>query len=213
MLALFLVTLVLIWFYRKKAVYNPYEEALSHSSYYEVSYCRGETCTGEVCRILGEIAGHRRLVRDFRLPEERTGRKEEGPVLLIHESGIYVISSRNLEGSIRGNLSGRYWIQSFRDGWLFSCRNYIYNPFLENKRSLDAIRWRCRDMPKLPYYSIAVFGSKGFLETEGYMGENRWSLPLSGLAGTAAEIMRRNRRFLKPAEVELIYERLVGKDE
>ena len=204
-----LICLLVLWHYRKRMVYNPYDEKFSHSSYHEAAFGRKERCTEEVCRILQETAGEKRLLRNCLLSgngEEKT----EAEVLLIHESGIYVISSGNLEGAIRGNITGRYWIQSFRDGWLFPCRNFFYNPFLQNKRSLDVIQWSCRDMPGLPCYSLAVFGNRGYLETAGYMGDNRWAVPLQVLSVTVAQIMRHNRRFLRPAQISLISERLTG---
>ncbi len=207
MATVILLFLLVLWHYRKRMVYNPYDEKLSHSSYYEASFAGRQVCTEEIYRIFQETAGHKRLLRNCRLGEDGG---EEAEVLLIHESGIYVASSGNMEGTIRGSATGRYWTQSFREGWLFPCRNYFYNPFLYNKRSLDVIQWMCRDMPKLPCYSMAVFGNKGRLETAGYMGDNRWAIPLRTLSVTVANIMRHNRKFLLPAQVELIYERLMG---
>ena len=204
-----LVCLLVLWHYRKRMVYNPYDEKLSHSSYHEAAFGGKERCTQEVCRILRETAGARRLLTNCSLTGDGE-KKAEAEVLLIHESGIYVISSGNLEGVIRGNVMGRYWVQSFRDGWLFPCRNFFYNPFLQNKRSLDVVQWSCRDMPGLPCYSVAVFGNRGYLETAGYMGDNRWAVPLQALSVTIAWIMRQNRRFLRPAQIEQICERLKG---
>lgn len=169
MISILFLILIFIWFYKKRTSYNPYDISLSHSSYYECAFCREEKCTEEVLRILEPVAGHKRILKNVFLQGEKDGRAG-ADVVMIHESGIYVIHSANLEGVIAGNPQGRYWKQTFREGWLLACRNYLYNPFLENKKILDVMQWEFRDMPWLPYYSFAVFGNRGVLLTSGWMG-------------------------------------------
>ena len=203
---LFLI-LIFIWFYKKRTSYNPYDISLSHSSYYECAFCREEKCTEEVLRILEPVAGYKRILKNVFLQGEKDGRAG-ADVVMIHESGIYVIHSVHLEGVIAGNPQGRYWKQTFREGWLLACRNYLYNPFLENKKILDVMQWEFRDMPWLPYYSFAVFGNRGVLLTSGWMGENCFSLPVHALSSAVADVFRHNRRFLKEQDIERIYERM-----
>ena len=213
------ILLLIILQLKRRDYYNPYDEELSNSSYYDASFVRKEKFTDEICAMLNEMSGYKRLIKNFYFEREiREGSKrrrktrfvkELAEILLIHESGIFVINSQNLEGSIRGNEAGRYWIQSFRDGWFLGCRNYIVNPFMENKPVMDAMRWHCRDMPKLPFYSLAVFGKKGILETEGYMDENKWAVSIQSFPVVISDIMRQKRKFLRPEEVELVYDRLM----
>ena len=208
MLSLLLLLLIFIYMYKKRASYNPYDVKFSHSSYYECSFLQREPCTEEILGILRPVAGYKRILTDLSLAEEQ-GSTGSADVVMIHESGIYVIYSGNFPGVISGNPEGRYWIQSFREGRFLSCRNYLYNPFLENKRILDRMQWELKDMPWLPYYSIAVFGNKGRLATAGYMGENRFALPVYGLPAAVADIFRRNRRFLKEQDIDRICARLL----
>ncbi len=218
-LYLMLMGIATVWLIRKKDIYNPYEEALGNSGYHEASLLPKATCTEEICRLLEEISGKRRLIRDFVYQREiLVGRKrrkkarivtERGEILLIHEAGIFFITSADLEGNIRGNARGRYWIQSFRDGYVMPCRNYISNPFLENKKLADVIRWQCRDRSKLPFYYFAVFGRSGLLETEGEMEENKWALSIRNFPTVIAEVMRRKRKYLNAEEVEEVYRRIM----
>ena len=207
MISILFLILIFIWFYKKRTSYNPYDISLSHSSYYECAFCREEKCTEEVLRILEPVAGHKRILKNVFLQGEKDGRAG-ADVVMIHESGIYVIHSANLEGVIAGTPQGRYWKQTFREGWLLACRNYLYNPFLENKKILDVMQWEFRDMPWLPYYSFAVFGNRGVLLTSGWMGENCFSLPVHALSSVVADVFRHNRRFLKEQDIERIYERM-----
>ena len=199
MISILFLILIFIWFYKKRTSYNPYDISLSHSSYYECAFCREEKCTEEVLRILEPVAGHKRILKNVFLQGEKDGRAG-ADVVMIH--------SANLEGVIAGNPQGRYWKQTFREGWLLACRNYLYNPFLENKKILDVMQWEFRDMPWLPYYSFAVFGNRGVLLTSGWMGENCFSLPVHALSSAVADVFRHNRRFLKEQDIERIYERM-----
>ena len=194
--------------YRKRSTYNPYDAKYSHSSYYDCIFTSPEKCTERICSSIRQMAGCRRLLPAACLSGQEG--REGADLLLIHESGIYAVSSADLTGAISGNPFGRYWIQSFRDRFP-GCRNFFYSPFLINKRSLDLVQWECRDMPALPCYSLAVFGPKGILLTSGNLGENRWAVTLTDFPGLMADIMRHNRRYLKPEQVELIYERLTEK--
>lgn len=206
MVYVLILVLVILWYYKRRRYYNPYDEKYSHSSYYDCAFVSPESCAGEIYHIFRQVAGYKRILPAFRIVRREEGGKSV--VLFIHESGIFVVDARNLDGIIEGNPSGRYWKQIYREGWLFPCKNYISNPFLSNKRFLDRLQWEFRDMPKLPFYSIAVYGSDGQLRTAGYMGDNRWALPLQGFAAAVGQIVRQNRRFLKPEEVELIYKRI-----
>lgn len=205
MIILILLLAIFLWQYRKRTVYNPYETKYSRSAYEQVGFTPASRCTQDICRILSGMAGCRRFLHRFRV-----GTDGEAELILIHESGIYVICSADLEGTVSGNPAGRYWKQSFREGWLFACRNYIGNPFLTIKEWTDEIRWELRDMPEIPYYSLAVFGSRANLQTAGYLGDNCWSLTLSQVSVTVAQIMRKNRKYLKPEQVEQIYRKLIG---
>lgn len=130
MLSLLVLILLFIYMYKKRSSYNPYDVKYSHSSYYDCSFTKRETCTEEILDILRPVAGYKRILTDLCLTDE-LGRTGGADVVMIHESGIYVIYSGNFPGVISGNPEGRYWIQSFREGWFLSCRNYLYNPFLE----------------------------------------------------------------------------------
>lgn len=206
MLAAVILLMFFLWMYRKKVTYNPYDEKYSHSSYYDCIYTKPEKCTSEILSAIHQMAGQKRL-----LPGVSLSGHNGADLLLVHESGIYAVTSANLAGTVSGNPSGRYWIQSFRDRFP-ACRNYFYSPFLINKRSLDLVQWECRDMPALPCYSLAVFGPEGTLLTSGSLGENRWAVTLQEFPALMAGIMRHNRRYLKAEQVELIYARLAGKE-
>ena len=76
--------------YKKRASYNPYDVKYSHSSYYECSFTKREICTEEILDILRPVAGYKRILTDLCLTDE-LGRTGGADVVMIHESGIYVM--------------------------------------------------------------------------------------------------------------------------
>lgn len=210
--------ITIIWLIKKRESYNPYDESYWGSGYYQSSFTAKKRCTDEICQVLEQLSGHKQIVRDFMFEREiwegRKKRKklkrvpEQGEVLLIHEAGVFVITSYDLSGYISGNIQGRYWVQSLGDSAIGTCINYILNPFMENKKIADHIRWICRDIQKLQFYSFAVFGRNCELQTEGCMEENKWSVNMQNFPLMIADVVRMKRRYLKPEEVDLIYERL-----
>ena len=75
MLSLLVLILLFIYMYKKRASYNPYDVKYSHSSYYDCSFTKRETCTEEILDILRPVAGYKRILTDLCLTDElgRTG--------------------------------------------------------------------------------------------------------------------------------------------
>ncbi|TNE81479.1 MAG: NERD domain-containing protein [Bacteroidetes bacterium] len=78
--------------------------------------------------------------------------------LVISDYGIFVIETKNYKGRIYGSEHGQYWKQV-----LFKYKNELYNPILQNKAHINAVKNLLRDMPHLYYISIIVFSSKASL--------------------------------------------------
>ena len=110
MLTAVILLFLFIWLYRKKSTYNPYDVKYSHSSYYDCTFTGPEKCTERIRSAILQMAGYCRLLPASRLSGQEG--QAGADLLLIHESGIYAVTSADLAGSISGNPSGRYWIQS-----------------------------------------------------------------------------------------------------
>lgn len=203
MLTALILILLAVHIYRKNDIYNPYDTRMIHSSYYDAAYCKEGKCYEEVYEMLHRMAGYKRIFINCRFMKD--GMKYD--LIMLHESGIYVMETKDYTGWISGNPEGIYWIQDQgRESW-FSNKNYFYNPFLKIKSCIDILRWELKDMPWIPYYSLAVFGNRCRLELPNYMENERWAVPLNRFAYTIDDIFRHNKRFLKPEMVDEIYGR------
>lgn len=114
LLYLFIViTVFLVLFFtleRKKYEQTEYFKQ-THNSYWSVRSDKG--LYGEYCtyKYLKPLTGYKRFLFNCYLPKSNA-EKTEVDVILIHESGIYVLESKNYSGWIFGTETKPYWTQT-----------------------------------------------------------------------------------------------------
>ena len=86
----------------------------------------------KIYAILENLKGSKGMLPNCYLPLEN-GKTTEIDLILIHESGIYVIESKNFGGWIFGNDTQKFWTQSFSDGRGGSKKYKFYNPLWQNE--------------------------------------------------------------------------------
>lgn len=83
--------------------------------------------------------------------------------VFVSRHGIFVIEAKNYTGDIYGTEKGEQWTQTFAGGRGY--KKTFFNPLLQNKTHVKAIRALLRKYPNIPYYSIVAFGDNCFLPT------------------------------------------------
>ena len=119
---------------------------------------RGQRGEEKVYDTLEKLDGHKAVIRNCYLPTEN-GDVTEVDLILIHESGIYVVESKNYSGWIFGSENQRYWTQSFSDGKGGSQKYKFYNPIWQNDTHIKALQWVLGDT-QVNIYSYIVFGDE-----------------------------------------------------
>jgi uncharacterized protein YneF (UPF0154 family) len=76
---------------------------------------------------LETIKGHHKTLTNVYIPKG-DGKTTEIDLVYIHETGIYVIESKNYSGWIFGNETSKFWTQTFKTGQ----KERFYNPILQN---------------------------------------------------------------------------------
>ncbi|HJC57745.1 MAG TPA: NERD domain-containing protein [Candidatus Eisenbergiella intestinipullorum] len=179
---------------------------LSHSSYYDVAYGGEKKCAAQAAAILRDVSGYGKILSGWRYLSG------DGPVLadvvLIHETGVYVLETKDYTGWIFGDPREEYWVQMLDGGRYTSCRNYFYNPLLQTQACIDAMKEVLSDMKWLPLYSLAVFGNGCELENAGLSDESRKIIRLKQLSYTMYGMVRASRTFLSRQVIDEIEERL-----
>ena len=75
---------------------------------------------------------------------------------MLHETGIYVFESKNYSGWIFGNENGQYWTQFLNK----STKNRFYNPILQNKTHISALKQYLKLDEKTRIFSYIVFSQR-----------------------------------------------------
>ena len=79
-------------------------------------------------------------------------------MIFLHESGLYVIESKNYSGWIFGNEEQDHWTQCLRGKFHTTQKHSFYNPLLQNETHICALMELLKD-DTIPYYSYVVFGN------------------------------------------------------
>jgi hypothetical protein len=104
-------------------------------------------------RIMQNTNGYYRILRNL-YALKPNGEYAEIDIVFIHESGIYVIESKNYSGWIFGEESSRQWCQLFANGR----KNFFYNPIMQNRKHIVAIQKHLGSVSSQMIYSWIVFG-------------------------------------------------------
>lgn len=104
---------------------------------------------------LESIQGKHKILTNVYLPKE-DGETTEIDLIYIHETGIYVIESKNYSGWIFGNENSRYWMQTFEKGR----KERLYNPIWQNSTHIKNLARFLKTIDLKHFKSIIVFSER-----------------------------------------------------
>ena len=114
----------------------------------------GEQFESLVFSRLKRCPGHWGLFTNLYIPTGQSSDYNEVDVLMIHETGIYVIECKDHKGTVEGEAGARLWHTRYKSGKEFP----FYNPIRQNRDHI-AILSRLLGVPKSAFRSWIVFGS------------------------------------------------------
>lgn len=178
----------------------------THLSFTAVLRDKGRSGEFDTYNAVKNLGGYKRFLFNVYVPKEN-GETSELDVILLHESGIYVLESKNYGGWIFGSESQPYWTQTLPAGRKQSQKNRFYNPILQNKGHIKWLHAFLKD-DTLHFYSYIVFSDhcvlKNITLTSGnHFVANRCAL-LSMLQANAAA----KGAQLSPEKIDELYEKL-----
>ena len=88
--------------------------------------------------------------------ERDNGYISEIDLVFIHETGIYVIESKNYSGWIYGNKTHQHWTQVLKSGEKFK----FYNPIKQNKTHINALIEVLYSIPYKYFINLIVFSER-----------------------------------------------------
>lgn len=128
-------------------------------------------------------------------------------MIIIHETGIYVIESKNYKGIIIGTTKDIYWTQKIGDN-----KYSFYSPLLQN---LNHIRYLIKSLKILNnkdsienFYSILIFGNESNIKAVRVKSQNLLICKLSNLRNNLIYNFKNNKKIFSNKEIDIIYNEL-----
>ncbi|KHF39458.1 nuclease-related domain-containing protein [Halalkalibacter okhensis] len=134
-LLFFLIIGLVIFIPYKKFRNTKYTKA-SGNGYFDTMNDKGNYGEYLTFSVLKNVSGYKRLMTNLYIPT-KDGKTTEIDLLLITETGLYVLESKNYSGWIYGDESNRYWTQTLPP----KMHKYqFFNPIWQNSRHINALK-------------------------------------------------------------------------
>lgn len=143
------------------------------------------------------------ILRNVYLHREN-GKLTEIDIVLITNSGIIVLESKNYTGWIFGNEYDSNWTQTFPKG----TKVKFFNPVSQNTIHISSLQHNLSEFPNLLYFSIVVFGNECELKEVPASTENTYVINKFNLFQTIDRISARFPNVISDFEIEKIIETL-----
>lgn len=152
---------------------------------------------------LANIAGEQRALFNVYLPKS-DGTTTEVDIIILHETGIYVLESKNYSGWIFGNGNNKNWTQSFPNRKKYS----FYNPIKQNEGHIRALRDVIPNLPENYFKNVIVFSERCTLKSVTYTQENTMVLKRDKLKNYIGKEFQTAPPVLTTEEITYIYDTL-----
>ena len=168
---------------------------------------RGLGGESQIYECLQDLTGYKRFLVNCYVPKEN-GEKTEIDVILLHESGIYVLESKNFSGWIFGAENQTYWTQTLPDRRGGSKKIRFLNPMIQNAVHMKWLKVFLQE-ESLPFYSYIVFGNHCTLKQIHVTSERHHVLNQSSLLEDIAHRAEMDGQKLSPDQIDCIYDKLL----
>lgn len=167
----------------------------------------GKTGERYIKDVLEPLTGYKQILSNCYLPKS-DGTFTEIDLILLHESGVYVIESKNYSGWIFGNEQQQQWTQSLpgRNGHAKKIR--FFNPIIQNKVHLKWLKKYADISKDVPLYSFIVFSDRCELKKIVLTSGNHFVLNRRNLFQKVQENAERVGVKLTQTEIDILYKHL-----
>lgn len=134
----------------------------THVPYSVVCHDRGRAGEFRIYECLQSLEGYKRFLFNTYLPKTN-GSTTEVDIIMLHESGIYVIESKNYGGKIYGSESSQQWTQILPAGRWRTQKNTFFNPIIQNSGHVKWLQKYTGRKNGRDFYSVVIFGNQSNL--------------------------------------------------
>ena len=158
----------------------------------------------EIFEVLRKVRGIRRIIVNAYIPTDNKGNTTEIDLILIHETGIYVIESKNYSGWIFGDENNKNWMQMLNK----HSKQPFYNPIWQNNTHIKYLNNFLNDIDTKYFRSLIVFGERCSIKKMNVESKNVTVIKYENLISTLNTMMKNSSLKLSLDDVETIYSRL-----
>ena len=148
---------------------------------------------------LEKIKGSHKILTNVYVPKEN-GETTEIDLVYIHETGIYVLESKNYSGWIFGSENNKYWTQSFKTGR----KERFYNPILQNKIHIKYLS-KALNLDEKYMKSIIVFSERCTLKKIEVTSENVRVINRYNLVKVIEKLIKNSEKVFGEKEINNMY--------
>ncbi len=136
----------------------------------------------------------------------------EVDALVLHQSGIYVLESKNISGEITGGLDDERWHQRLNA----RTEHTFHNPIQQNAGHIRALKYFLKDnfsrtelnVDELPIFSIIVFSDRCVFRGIPARGEDWIILHLFQMKEKITDVLNSRRVLFNKSQLEDLYAKL-----
>ena len=143
---------------RREEYYKSDYSSQTKKNYGEVVIDKGSMGEYDTYRYLDKIEGYKKCLFNTFIPKTN-GETTEVDLILLHESGIYVIESKNYSGWIFGDERNNQWTQTLKGSYGTCEKIRFFNPIKQNE---SHIKWISKylKIDESELKSIIVFSNR-----------------------------------------------------
>ena len=200
LIILFLFAIGIIRYYVDKKKYDSSEyKKESGNQYNEVRRDKGKYGEYLSFNMLEKIKGDHRVLTNVYLPKGN-GETTEVDLIYIHETGIYVIESKNYSGWIYGSENNKFWTQVLNK----RSKNKFYNPIWQNNTHIKYLS-KVLNIDEKYMKSIIVFSERCKLKKIQVNSENVKVINRYNLNNQIEKIINNSNKVFELGKIILLY--------
>lgn len=149
---------------------------------------------------LAKLPGYHKALFNIYIPNGKE-KTTEIDLVYIHETGIYVIESKNYSGWIFGDEKSQNWMQTFPNRQKFS----FYNPIKQNLGHIKALKDLLPSLETTQFTSVIVFSERCELKKVTCEAKDTYVIKRDRLSNLIVQQIQESPKTLEAPFIDKIY--------